>query len=322
MHFRQSTLMIRFTLQRLLQALLVLLTVVSVVFMLERVTGNPAQLELPDYASQAQRLALAKSYGLDAPLYVQYLRFLARAITGDFGNSFNLQAEVGSGNGASASVRDLIAHALPYSAELALTAFIFGSVVGVTLGTISAIYSGGWIDAVARGISLLGQSVPSFWLGIMLVILFAVKLHLLPAFGAGTTESLILPAAALGAFPLAATTRLTRSATLDVLQADHTLFERSKGVSQRVFLSHLLRNASLPVVTLSGIQLGQLLGGSVVIETLFAWPGIGQLAIQAINNRDYAVIQGVVLVDSAIFVLLNLLVDISYGWLDPRISRQ
>jgi len=314
--------MIRFTLERLLQALLVLLTVVTVVFMLERVTGNPAQLELPDYASAAQKLALSKSLGLDAPVYVQYIRFLYRAATGDFGDSFNLQGEVGSGNGASATVRDLIDVALPYSAELALVAFIFGSVVGVALGTISALNSGGWIDALAKGVSLVGQSVPSFWLGILLVILFAVKLRALPAFGAGTPQSLILPALALSSFPLAATTRLTRSATLDVLRADHMPFERSKGVSQRVFLSHLLRNASLPVITLSGIQLGELLGGSVVIETLFAWPGVGQLAIQAIQNRDYAVIQGVVLVDSAIFVLLSLLVDISYGWLDPRISRQ
>jgi peptide/nickel transport system permease protein len=313
---------LRFTLNRLLQAFLVLLTVVTVVFMLERVTGNPAQLELPDYASPAQKQALAKSLGLDAPIYVQYYRFLARAATGDFGDSFSLQGEVGSGSRASATVRELINHTFPYSAELALAAFAIGAVFGVGLGTISALNSGSWIDSVAKGVSLLGQSVPSFWLGILLVILFAVKLRALPAFGAGTPQSLILPALALSSFPLAATTRLTRSATLDVLRADHMLFERSKGVSQRVFLSHLLRNASLPVVTLSGIQLGELLGGSVVIETLFAWPGMGLLAIQAINNRDYAVIQGVVLVDSAIFVLLNLLVDLSYGWLDPRISRQ
>lgn len=314
--------MFRFTVNRLLQAFLVLLTVVTVVFMLERVTGNPAQLELPDYASEAQKQAVAKSLGLDAPIYVQYYRFLSRAVTGDFGESFSLQGEVGSGNRASATVRELIGQALPYSVELALAAFAIGAVFGVGLGTIAALNSGSWIDSFAKGISLLGQSVPSFWLGILLVILFAVKLRSLPAFGAGTPESLILPALALSSFPLAATTRLTRSATLDVLRADHTLFERSKGVSQRVFLSHLLRNASLPVITLSGIQLGELLGGSVVIETLFAWPGLGLLAIQAINNRDYAVIQGVVLVDSAIFVLLNLLVDLSYGWLDPRISRQ
>lgn len=314
--------MLGFTVNRLLQAFLVLLTVVTVVFMLERVTGNPAQLELPDYASAAQKAALAKSLGLDAPIYVQYYRFLTKAATGDFGDSFSLQGEVGSGSRASATVRELISHALPYSAELALAAFAIGAVFGVGLGTISALNSGSWIDSIAKGVSLLGQSVPSFWLGILLVILFAVKLRALPAFGAGTPESLILPALALSSFPLAATTRLTRSATLDVLRADHMLFERSKGVSQRIFLSHLLRNASLPVITLSGIQLGELLGGSVVIETLFAWPGMGLLAIQAINNRDYAVIQGVVLVDSAIFVLLNLLVDLSYGWLDPRISRQ
>jgi peptide/nickel transport system permease protein len=311
----------RYVAQRLFQAVLVMLVVFTVVFLLERVTGNPAQLALPNYASAAQKQALAKELGLDQPVYVQYTTFIVRSLHGDFGYSFNLQGEVGSGNRGAASVRELVGHAFPYTVELAAVAFVMGSILGVALGTVAALNSGTWVDVLAKGVSFLGQSVPSFWLGIMLVLLFSIRLRVLPAFGSGTPDHLILPAMALAAFPLAATTRLTRAATLDVLRAEHTVFERSKGVAPRVFLGHILRNASLPIVTLTGIQLGDLLGGSVVIETLFAWPGMGQLAVQAVDNRDYAVIQAVVLVESAIFVLMNLAIDFIYGIIDPRIRR-
>jgi peptide/nickel transport system permease protein len=155
----------------------------------------------------------------------------------------------------------------------------------------------------------------------LLIMLFAVKLGLLPPFGPGTPDHLVLPVLTLGAYPLAAITRLTRSATLEVLRADHTVFERSKGVSELTFLSHVLRNASLPVVTLSGIQLGGLISATIIVETLFAWPGLGQLVVQSVAARDYSIVQGVVLVDTTIFVILNLLVDLSYGILDPRVRR-
>lgn len=303
--------MYRYTLQRAVQAVIVVLTAVTVVFAMARLTGNPALLLAPTEASHADIVAISKSLGLDEPFYVQYVKFLTKIIHGDFGQSYTFRAPVS----------DLIAQALPYSFELGVTAFLFASVAGLALGTTAALNSGTWIDSAARYVALIGQSVPVFWLGMILVLVFAAKLRLLPAFGSGTPEHLILPAIALGLRPLASTARLTRSATLEVLRAEHTLFERSKGVSQVVILSHLFRNVSLPVITLSGIQFGDLLAGSVVIETLFGWPGLGLLAIQAVGLRDYAVIQAVVTVDTVIVVLLNLLVDLSYGWLDPRVRR-
>jgi peptide/nickel transport system permease protein len=302
----------RYTVQRLLQAVIVVAVAVTVVFVMARLSGNPALLLAPSEASRADLEAISKSLGLDAPLYVQYLKFLAKIVRGDFGESFTFRAPVSG----------LILHAIPYTFELGVAAFLFASIAGLTLGTTAALNSGTWIDAAARYVALIGQSVPVFWLGILFVLVFAAKLRWLPAFGSGTPDHLILPALALGLRPLASTARLTRSATLEVLRAEHTLFERSKGVSQVVLLSHLFRNVSLPVITLSGVQFGDLLAGSVVIETLFGWPGMGLLAIQAVGLRDYSVVQAVVMVDTVIVVLLNLLVDLSYGWLDPRVRRQ
>jgi|SRR5579859_3708710 len=303
--------MYRYTAQRLVQALIVVLAAVTVVFVMARLSGNPAQLLAPSEASPADIAAISKSLGLDDPMYVQYLRFLSNMARLDFGQSSTFRAPVS----------ELVLHALPYSLVLGAVAFAFASTAGWALGAAAAMNSGRWIDSAARYVALIGQSVPVFWLGILLVLVFAAKLRWLPAFGSGTPEHLILPAIALGLRPLASIARLTRSATLEVLRAEHTLFERSKGVSQVVLLSHLFRNVSLPVITLSGIQLGDLLAGSVVIETLFGWPGIGLLAIQSVGLRDYAVVQAVVMVDTLIYVALNLAIDLSYGWLDPRIRR-
>jgi peptide/nickel transport system permease protein len=302
----------RYVLQRCLQALVVIVTVISVVFFLERLSGNPALVLSPPEASPADIAAVGKSLGLDQPIFVQYFSFWAKLVRGDFGDSFTYHEPV----------FNLIAHALPYTAELALAAFLFASIVGVVLGTTSALKSGSWIDTASRAIGVTGQSIPVFWLGEILILVFAAKLRLLPAFGAGTPDHLILPALALGLRPLASVTRLTRSSTFEVLKADHTQFERSKGVKPRVLLTHILRNMSLPVLTLSGIQLADLLSGSIVIETIFGWPGIGQLAINGVDFRDYTIIQAVVTVDTLIYVVLNLLVDLSYGWLDPRVRRQ
>jgi peptide/nickel transport system permease protein len=302
----------RYTAQRLVQALFVVLTVVTVVFVLARLSGNPALLLAPSEASKKDLVAISASLGLDQPPWVQYVTFLSKIARLDFGLSYTFRAPVA----------ELIGQALPYSFELGAAAFLFASVAGIALGTTAALNSGSWIDSAARYLALIGQSVPVFWLGMLLVLVFAAKLRVLPAFGAGGPEHLILPALALGLRPLAAIARLTRSATLEVMRAEHTLFERSKGVSQFVLLSHLFRNVSLPVITLSGVQLGDLLAGSVVTETLFGWPGLGRLAIQAVGLRDYAVIQAVVTVDTVIVVLLNLFVDLSYGWLDPRVRRR
>lgn len=304
--------MVRYTVERLVQALIVIWTVVTIVFVLARLSGNPALLLAPLEATHADIERISESLGLNEPPYIQYIKFISKFAVGDFGQSYTFQTPVSK----------LILNALPYSFELGAAAFLFASIAGLSLGTVAALNVGTWIDSAARYAALIGQSVPVFWLGILFVLIFAVKFRFLPAFGAGSPEHLILPALALGLRPLASVARLTRSATLEVLRAEHTLFQRSKGVGQVVLLSHLFRNVSLPVITLSGVQLGDLLAGSVVIETLFGWPGLGRLAIQAVGLRDYAVIQGVVTVDTVIVVLLNLFVDLSYGWLDPRVRRR
>jgi peptide/nickel transport system permease protein len=255
---------------------------------------------------------IEKNLGLDKPLVVQYVNYMKDLAHGDLGDSFAYRRDV----------RGLIFHALPNTIELGVCAFVFAAIFGVAIGVRSATRPGGFVDYVGKGLALAGQSVPSFCLGILLVLVFAVKFGWLPPFGQGGWKRLVLPAVALGAYPLASLTRLTRSAVLEVLRKDHTLFERAKGVSAIRLVMHTLRNASLPIVTLAGIQLGTLFSGAVIVETIFAWPGVGQMAIQGLNSRDYNVVQGVVLVNTAIFVGLLFLVDVSYGFLDPRVRRR
>jgi peptide/nickel transport system permease protein len=304
--------MLRYTLVRFAQALLVLWVVATVVFLLSRASGNVADLMTPQDAPPETKAQIEHNLGLDKPVIAQYGDYMKDLAHGDLGNSFAYRQPV----------RDLIADALPNSIELGLVAFGFAAVFGISIGVLSATRPGSWLDSLGKGLALAGQSVPSFWLGILLVLVFAVKLDWLPPFGMGGIDHLILPAIALGAYSLASLTRLTRSAVLEVLRKDHTQFERAKGVSAPRLLVHTLRNASLPIVTLAGIQLGALFSGAVIVETIFAWPGVGQMAIQAINSRDYNLVQGIVLVNTAIFVMLLFLVDLSYGVLDPRVRRQ
>ena len=304
--------MLRYVLARLGQAIGVLFVVATVVFLLSRASGNAADLMVPQDAPPDTIAQIKKNLGLDKPLATQYVRYMRDLAKGDLGQSFAYRRDV----------RGLIGHALPNTIELGLCAFAFGATFGIGIGVLSAVRQGTWLDSVGKGLALAGQSVPSFWLGILLVIGFAVKLRWLPPFGQGGWKHLVLPAVSLGAYPLASLTRLTRSAVIEVLRKDHTLFERAKGVSAGRLIVHTLRNASLPIVTLAGIQLGTLFSGAVIVETVFAWPGVGQMAIQGINSRDYNVVQGVVLVNTAIFVVLLFLVDISYGLLDPRVRRQ
>jgi peptide/nickel transport system permease protein len=302
---------VRFLASRLAQAVIVLLVVTLVVFLLARLSGDPAKLLAPPNATAEDIKTITRNLHLDRPLSVQFGSYIADLSHGDFGKSFSYQQPV----------TKLISSALPKTIELALVAFLLAALLGAALGTIAGLTAGSWLDRLARGVALLGQSIPSFTFGLLLILLLSVKFHVFPAFGAGSPAHLVLPAIALGAYPLAAITRLTRSATLEVLRLDHVRFIRSKGVTARVFLLHLWRNVSLPVITLSGVQLGYLLSGSIVVESIFSWPGMGQLAIQALTNRDYNVVQGVVLIDTVIFVLLNLAVDFSYSWLDPRVRR-
>jgi ABC-type dipeptide/oligopeptide/nickel transport system permease component len=304
--------MLRYTLVRLGQAILVLFVVATVVFGLSRASGNVADLLVPQDAPPGTRVQIEHNLGLDKPLVVQYGRYLKDLAHGDFGQSFAYRQ----------SVRGLIFHALPNTIELGLCAFAFAALIGIAIGLLSAMRPGGVVDKLGKGLALTGQSIPSFFLGILLVLFFAVKLNWLPPFGQGGWKHLVLPSISLGAFALASLTRLTRSAVVEVLRKDHTLFQRAKGTSAARMGVHTLRNASLPIITLAGIQLGTLFSGAVIVETIFAWPGVGQMAIQAINSRDYNVVQGVVLINTAIFVGLLFLVDISYGMLDPRVRRR
>lgn len=301
--------MIAYTFRRILQAAVVMWAVVTVVFLLERLSGSAADVLAGGRATASELAAITRSLGLDQPLYVQYFRFLGQLVHGDLGTSYIYHL----------SVNGLIINAFPYSAELAVVGMALATVIGVSLGMAAAMRSNTWVDRVVKGIALVGQSVPTFWLGLLLILLFAVTLRWLPVFGAGSPANLVLPSLTLCATPLAEIARLTRSSTLEVLRADHTIFERSKGVPTLTLMRHLMRNAALPVITLLGIELGGLLAGTVVVETLFAWPGLGQLAINSVRVRDYSVIQGIVLFEAVIFVVLNLLIDLSYGLLDPRV---
>jgi ABC-type dipeptide/oligopeptide/nickel transport system permease component len=301
--------MIAYTFRRILQAAVVMWAVVTVVFLLERLSGSAADVLAGGRATASELAAITRSLGLDQPLYVQYFRFLGQLVHGDLGTSYIYHL----------SVNGLILNAFPYSAELAVVGMALATIIGVSLGMAAAMRSNTWVDRVVRAIALVGQSVPTFWLGLLLILLFAVTLRWLPVFGAGSVTNLVLPSLTLCATPLAEIARLTRSSTLEVLRADHTIFERSKGVPTLTLMRHLIRNAALPVITLMGIELGGLLAGTVVVETLFAWPGLGQLAINSVRVRDYSVIQGIVLFEAVIFVVLNLLIDLSYGLLDPRI---
>jgi peptide/nickel transport system permease protein len=304
--------LLRYTLVRLAQAVLVLWVVVTVVFLLSRASGDIAELMAPPDAPPETVEQIKANLGLDKPLIVQYGRYIGDLAQGDLGDSFAYRAPVS----------ELIGEALPKTLQLGLAAFVFAIVFGIPIGVLSATKPGGLFDQVGKGIALAGQSVPNFWLGILLVLFFAVRLGWLPAFGYGTWQNMVLPAVSLGWYPLASLARLTRSAVIEVLNKDHTLFQRSKGTSVGTALLHTMRNASLPIVTLAGIQLGFLFSGAVVVETLFAWPGVGQLAIQGINSRDYPIVQGVVVVNTLLFVFLLLMVDLSYGVLDPRVRRQ
>lgn len=303
--------MLRYTLTRLGQAVLVMFVVATVVFSLSRASGNAADLFIPQDATTEIKEQVRHNLGLDKSIPAQYVDYMKNLAQGDLGQSFAYRTDV----------KGLILKALPNTIELGVTAFLFGSIIGISMGVLSATRQGTWVDTVGKGLALVGQSVPQFFVGILLVIVFSVRLGIFPPFGKGGLSHLVLPAVTLAAYPLASLTRLTRSAVIEVQRRDHTLFERAKGVSSFRLVVHTLRNASLPIVTLAGIQLGGLISGAVIVEQIFAWPGIGQLVIQGISSRDYNVVQGVVLVNTAIFVVLLFLVDISYGLLDPRVRR-
>lgn len=300
----------RYIQTRLALVVLVLLGVSLLVFLLARLTpGDPALLLAGDFATPEQVARIRSVLGLDQPLHVQYGVYLANMLRGDLGESIYFREPA----------MGLVLERLPATLGLTLAALVLAVAVALPLGITSALRRDTLLDYASMFIALVGQSIAGFWLGIMLVLVFSVSLRWLPTSGAGTWQHVVLPAVTLGAAIAALLTRLVRSGLLEVLGDDYVRTARAKGLSEYAVIVHALRNTLIPLVTVVGLQLGTLLGGAVVIETVFDWPGIGSLAVGAIAARDYPLIQAVVLVVATLFVAVNLAVDLLYAYLDPRI---
>ncbi|HYS92804.1 MAG TPA: ABC transporter permease [Candidatus Acidoferrales bacterium] len=302
--------MFPYLLRRLGQSVLVLLGVSVIVFGLLHLTGDPTRLLLPLEAREEDVRQLRALLGLDDPLGVQYLRFLSRAVRGDFGVSFKHQVPA----------LTLIFQTLPATLELTAAGLALALVVAVPAGIVAALRRNSLIDAVCSVGVLLGQAMPVYWLGLLLILVFAVKLGWLPAAGRDGLASLVLPAFALGAFSMARIARMARSGMLEVLAQDYVRTARAVGVRNfLVTYKYALKNAAIPLVTIVGLEFGVLLGGAVITETIFAWPGVGRLAVDAIFSRDYPLVQAIVAMLATLFVVINLVMDMVYTYLDPRI---
>ena len=302
--------MTRYIALRILQAIVSLLVVMTIVFMLSRLSGDPVQLLADISASEEQMEAIRKDLGLDRPLAVQWGTYVRDMFVFDLGESVTSRQPV----------RELIMQRLPNTLQLGFAAMAISIVIGLPIGIYAAVHRGTRWDGVARLFAVLGQSMPSFWLGVLLILIFAVVLGVLPPGGKESPESIILPAFSMGYLTTAAIMRLTRSSMLDVLNAEYIKLARIKGLSEtKVIWKHALKNSLIPVITFSVVLFTLFLGAAVVTETVFAWPGLGSLILDGVRTRDYPLIQGGVVVFSAIYILANLLVDILYGYLDPRI---
>jgi len=300
-----------FAVRRLLLTVPVLVGILFVSFILTHLSGDPADVMLPPGTPDEARAAFRATHGLDRPLPEQFLRFGARAVTGDFGQSLRFDQPA----------MTLVTERLDATAELALATLAIALALGVPAGVVSAVRRNTAWDAAIRAIALLGQALPSFYLGVVGIIVFGVALRWLPTGGREGWSSLVLPAGTLALGLVALIARVTRSAMLDVLRQDYVRTARAKGLTERLVIwRHALRNAAIPVVTVVGLQVGLLMGGVVVTETVFSWPGVGRLAVQAIYARDFPVVQAVVFLFAVIFVVVNLLVDLAYSALDPRIG--
>jgi peptide/nickel transport system permease protein len=295
---------------RLAQTALVVFLSLSAVFAMTRLAGDPVLLFMPmdiqakDVNEWRQRL------GFNDPVVVQYARFIGGAVRGDFGESLRYRRDA----------LGLVLERLPATLQLAASALTLTLVVAVPLGIVTAVRRDSWLDHLGTVATVLGQAVPGFWLGLMLIYFFAVQLRWLPTGGIGGLAHLVMPSLVLAAFFAARIARLTRSAVLDVLKEDYIQTARAKGLAENAVVGkHTLRNSAIPIVTLVGLEAGQLIGGAVITETIFAWPGLGRLTVQALLNRDFPVVLAAVSFTSVVYTLLNLLVDLAYGWLDPRV---
>ena len=300
----------RFLVRRLITTAVVLLAVSVIIFVMARLVGDPRLAILDDNFTMEQYEEVGVVLGLDKHPVEQYFIFMKGVFQGDLGRSIKERRPV----------KDVIWERIPATLHLGLVAFVFSVVVGVPLGVLSSVKRGGILDQIGKMVALVGQSAPSFWLGIMLIFLFAVRLEWVPPSGRGDWNSVILPAITLGWFSVAANLRLVRSAMLEVLDSEYIKLARAKGVPGRaVIWKHALRNAMIPPLTFAGVTLGAMVTGSLVAETVFAWPGLGQLAVQALGASDYPLLQGVVIIFTLMFVSASLLVDMLYVYINPRI---
>jgi peptide/nickel transport system permease protein len=303
--------MLHLVVARLFQAVFVVFGVSAVVFLVLHLTGGDiAAGMLPDWATAEQAAQFRHEMGLDLPIHEQYLHWLGRVLHGDFGESFRNDLPA----------MQLIMERIPATAQLATVAELFALCVAFPLGILAAVHRGSWWDRVCMALALVGQSVPHFWLGLMLILVVAVQARWLPVSGRDSASSVILPALTLATGPLAQMARLARSGMLEMLGQDFVRTARGKGLAERVVISrHALRNALLPLITVLGLELGALLNGSVVVETVFAWPGVGRVLVTALQQRDIPVVEAAVFVIAGVYIAVNLIVDLLYAAIDPRV---
>jgi len=300
-----------YILKRLFHSIFVLVGISLVVFIILHLTGDPAALLMPMDATPEQVAQFRQEMGFNDPIIVQYWRFFKGTLRGDFGQSFR----------HSQPALELVMERMPATIQLTLAAMVIALLVAIPVGIISAIRRNSILDHIGMTGALLGQSTPVFWLGIMLILIFSVTIQWFPSSGRGEIQHLVLPAITLGMFTMARTARMMRSSMLEVMGQEYMKTAKAKGLSPgMVILKHALKNAAIPVVTIVGMELGTLLGGAVITEWIFAWPGVGRLTVQAIFNRDYPVVQAAVFLLASIFVLVNLVVDLLYTYLDPRVK--
>lgn len=305
--------MLAFILRKTLRALLTMFLVVTFTFLILRISGDPTEVMFPDDVPQEVKDAYRTAWGLDRPLPEQFAKYLISVGHGDLGYSFR----------DSRPALDVVTERIPATLRLGLCSFALSICLGIPLGLCAAFRRNTFLDRLATSVSVMGYSMPNFFLGILLILLFSLKLRLLPSSGSATPEHLIMPVITLGTATAGIVARFTRTAVLDVLGQPFVMAAKAKGLSvPRLIFGHVLPNAAIPVITILGLQLGSVIGGALVTETVFAWPGIGRLLVQSVNYRDLAVVQTIVLIIAASMIICNLLVDMAYGWLDPRIRSE
>lgn len=300
----------RYFLSKVGQSVVLLFGVVLLVFVMVRITGDPATLMMPREASAENVEAFREAMGFNRPVLVQFADFFSRAIVGDFGNSLHFKTPA----------MPMVLERLPATMQLAAVGLLMAVVVGIPLGLVGGFNPGSAIDNLGRFLALLGQSIPNFWLALILILFFAVRLGLFPSFGRDELRSVVLPSFVLGLPVMGQIMRLTRSAVLEIRGEDYIRTARSKGLEPRViYTKHVLRNVAIPLVSVIGVQFGYMLGGSIYIETIFSWPGMGQLLEQSIGWRDFPLVQAIAVFTSLVVLALNLLTDVAYAVIDPRI---